>query len=343
MNDLKQLEDWVAGEERKCTDELYKASTLRFGVQMVPSEEEGKEDKLAPVVHIGEDGDRLSLMKTGVKTLCGFLKIPKSYFNTLIRENSELLIRNVNQRLRDCNGGNIVLMRYDESNVRAVVPEEVKVFKHSFLLRAVEKLQSNFSLKLADGYLGDDFLLKVDTTVDRESYVDKVGVEENRVGDLVGIGFSLCNSEIGLVRPRIEPYFMRLSCSNGMIVKDKRAGLFLKRFGGDGSSLDDAVKVISSWLSGVELSAMRDRVSARMNLSVTENVKEEDLDICFRGLKRFGVKERDLVGVKEAFMKEKILSKWGVFNAVTRYANAVKGADNYRLQTAAYRYLVSCG
>jgi len=104
------------------------------------------------------------------------------------------------------------LVRVNNGSIRAFLSDRYKIVDHHMLMPAVMRVvnESPVKLEVAQAAVTDSrMMLRI---------VRDVPVETKRVGDVLKIGFSITNSEIGSGATAVQSFAKRLVCLNGMQV-----------------------------------------------------------------------------------------------------------------------------
>jgi hypothetical protein len=142
--------------------------------------------------------------------LCGESDIPKQYADRLKTENPELLARNLNHGLAQIERPRIV--RTVGDTMRALVSDRY------FPLDAFDLLRETLPAMFDGG-----FRVERSEISDRRLYVRAVSprtTTEVSKGDAVQFGISLSTSDVGGGALKVEPFFYRLACLNGMVIEE---------------------------------------------------------------------------------------------------------------------------
>jgi hypothetical protein len=143
------------------------------------------------------------------------LSIPKVYYDRMMKQSPDLLAENVNHWL-DERQDETSLIRTLRGQMRAFLSSRYRIVDNHDILAMVlpELSEMGSGIKIASCQVTDERMyLKVINT-DIEAAI--------AVGDPVQAGFILSNGEIGNSSISVEPFIMRLVCTNGLILKDKK-------------------------------------------------------------------------------------------------------------------------
>ena len=199
------------------------------------------------------------------------------------------------------------------------------------LLPALEELEREFGeLKIASCDITDNKMYLKVTFPDTEATI---------VGDVVRMGLSIGNSEIGKSTAFIQPLLYILRCTNGMVsphrgVKRRHIGSAIE---GDGEITYEE-DTIEANLKAIKLQ-LRDSMSSVMQ-SFKDGTFVEEIKKASEGTpvkqpmkaveataKLFGLTEKEKETATFSFAKLGKYNKWGMMNAVTDVANTSESYD----------------
>lgn len=138
-------------------------------------------------------------------------EVPKAYADKLATVNPDLLAININDGLSRAKGQNI--LRTVGGKARALVSDRY------FALDAFDLLQETLPVLYDKG-----FQVHQSELSDRRLYVRAItprATVEVKKGDAVQFGITLSTSDVGGGALRVEPFFYRLVCLNGMVMPEK--------------------------------------------------------------------------------------------------------------------------
>lgn len=142
--------------------------------------------------------------KRQLSTICG---IPYSYVKRIGKEYPELLDANYNGLLRNIHKNK--LMRTLGGQVRAILSDHYKKYENEAVLSTLLSLLNNIKgLNVVSSSLTAERMY-----VKLVSEIEKADV---KVGDTVAFGAVVTNSEVGMGSITVNPFCMRLVCTNGM-------------------------------------------------------------------------------------------------------------------------------
>jgi hypothetical protein len=256
------------------------------------------------------------------------LKIPAAYYDRARLQELELFADTVNTWLHRDDAKAIRTVRTLGSNMRAYLSDRYQIIDNEHILNAVLPVLDEMGLQesIASCYLDDDKLyLKV---------INPKVQGEVRVNDIVQSGFVLSNSETGMGAATIQPLLYRLVCTNGMIIPEygKRKNHISSR---NNLNIDEAYELYSdeTLKRADELFLMKikdlvraacsetifNKVLERLQASTNDRVESPKKAIEMLA-KTIELTEQESDGVLNHFILSGDFSRFGMVQAVTRYA-----------------------
>lgn len=279
-----------------------------------------------------------------------YTDIPSAYYSRIRGENPDLLVRSVNhgfERAREAakvqrrGGGRLV--RVHKDRLRAFVSDSYRRLDNHSLAETILPVLVDLGFDLGEGVINSYAL------TDQRLYI-KVSTPrvqgEVKKGDVVQMGILVSNSDVGAGSLRVEPFLLRLACTNGMVMESalRKAHLGGSRQAGDDieEMLKDATKSLSDQAffaqvrDVVEASASPEFFEREMN-KLREADKQpitnfELPKIVERTLKEIGISAGEKV--KESILDNLAsgahgagMNKYGLAQAVTWAAGNAEGLD----------------
>lgn len=284
-------------------------------------------------------GDTFNMDDNFTNQLCNKLHLPVKYYDYLLEEDPQLLEHNVNELL-DKRVGKHNLVRTVDGNARAFLSTSYKVMDHSEILEVVlPALGQHLEIdNFKECYISNE-KMTVTASIPLKTF-------EPNVGDICEFGIEISNSEIGTNQFMIAPFLYRLVCTNGMRVRDRAFGMVGIRHKGVDLITDDSTSrkylkeehVIQQgkdqWLVTVE-----DKIDGFFQGETIEYLGEvitksadsktvNDIDKAIVRLgKEYGITDKEQEVISIHFENDKDLTRWGLANAVTRYAQDANTTD----------------
>jgi hypothetical protein len=257
--------------------------------------------------------------------------IPAKYYDRMLKQNPVLLAHNVNTWLHQDTERRMVrtldgevraflsdrYQRIDNWNVANVVLPELMTVP-GLTVRSCEITESRLYIKATS------------TAITGE-------VKSKRVGDVVEAGVMISNSEVGLGRVSVKPYMNFLVCLNGMVRDSVLAVAHI------GRKIDDVDGLLSDETKKAEdsviLMKVRDVLKSAFDAAAFQRAIQKMDEQTHQLIKGDVVKSIELlgdtVGLNEGersgvlfhLIQGGDLSRFGVMNAVTRFAADVESYD----------------
>ncbi len=144
--------------------------------------------------------------------LASFSDIPKQYYERIIRENPALAADSINHGIAIAAAGqDRRMIRTLDGTARALLSPKYRRLDSADLVDAIlpTLLDSNLGMQVVSSDFTDRRLYLRATTERLQGEVAK--------GDVVQAGIMISNSDVGAGALRVEPFFVRLVCLNGMV------------------------------------------------------------------------------------------------------------------------------
>jgi hypothetical protein len=197
ITNLQNVNEKVNAITNQCTDQLVSTQDIEF-------------DNLE-VVNIASEPHYVR--EKAQQLICTRYGIPHSYLN---RCSSEVQAMNLNYWLRKEKNENMFLRFYNDDVRAFFTPRYKPADNHEVLSRLCDY---GFAPETkVQCYLDEDFM-----SVNIPDESKTFGIARN---DKIVPGISISNSETGFSALKIETYFLRLICTNGMITKTQISSSF---------------------------------------------------------------------------------------------------------------------
>ncbi len=291
------------------------------------------ETQTAPRVYL-EGLGHFNVGQTAHQQIASHLKIPKDYYDRMLKDEPTLLAENVNRWLHKTPETRLV--RTLDGNVRAFLSPRYRMIDNWEVAEAALPALQRTGAAIVSSQITESHLYVKAVT---ERLTAKVK------GDIVQMGVALSNSEIGHASVRIEPLLYVLACLNGAIVQDQAVRRFhVGRNLGDAAEAyevykDDTMRADDKafmlkvrdaldaafteakfkTLVGRAVMATKGRLEINPSKPLTEVV-----EVTARTL---ATTQEEGNGILQYLLKGGDLTRWGLSNAVTRYAQDVSSYD----------------
>lgn len=280
-------------------------------------------------------GDGMLLRSTAHAQLANALGIPKTYYDRLMSNAPDLLVKNVNHWLQK--EPERKLVRTLDDGIRAILSDRYRPLDNIDVAEAVLPHLQRLGGEVISGQITDGhFYLKASTPRIRG---------EVAVGDMVQTGVVISNSEIGDGSLRVDEMTYRLVCLNGAIhgqaVRKNHIGrkhdadeLSGREFYRDETRQAEDKAFFLKVRDTVSNVLSQDRLDR--NLEAMRGAKEKKIEVdpcqvveC--AAKRFGLGEFERGSILKHLIEGSDLSVFGLSNALTR---ASQDVESYEMATA---------
>lgn len=260
------------------------------------------------------------------------LKIPASYYDRMMYENSDLLATNANSwfKKNPCHR----MVRTLDGNARAFLSDRYRRIDNIEILQAVLPIIGQIeNARFESCELTDNRLYIKVVNPNLQSDID--------VGDIVQAGVVISNSEIGNGSVCVQPLVFRLVCQNGMIVNDTQ--LRKNHVGriniSDENRLlysDDTLKAEDiTFLMKIQdtVQAAVDEVRFHQVVNLMREAKNVHMNtdnipgIVKLASSEYKLTENEGDGVLNHLIESREFSLFGLANAVTRYSQDIDSYD----------------
>lgn len=309
FSSLTSLRDELARARRDQTDFSVWTTDLRFS-HAPPTDAADS----GLVVHL-PNGDALPLNGAAARRMREATWLTEQ---TPIVDQAKRLNRWLEQHRR-------AILRVERQRVRAVFPAEVQLVDNldlvSQTIEALESVPQTVKIDRCHCRGGDLFLSLVAPKLKRPV----------KRGDLICGGFYLANSETDLCDTEAGERVFRMVCSNGAIIEVQQGQkMIVERRPVGGISRD-----FCDW--PVELKAVvrrsfdaecfgDDVAQFASTMSIATGATEPLLHLAAQGL----IDEEELPGIEAAFNRAGDQTVFGLVNAITQAAHALRDGDNWR-------------
>lgn len=264
------------------------------------------------------------------------LNIPKRYYDSLRQSNSPELKRlfddSVNTLMQ--HEGKDRLVRTLDGQVRGYLSDRFQPYDNYELASTVLPMLTDVGAELVSSEITETkFYLKL--------LAPKI---ERTVGvnDIVQSGLVITNSEVGASRLKVEPLIYRLVCTNGMIAADSS---FRKNHAGRalGNGNDQAYEFYSDetkrksdeavfmQIRDIVRATLTDqgfaRIVEKFEAAKSEKLNGDPFETMDKYQEVFKVSEAEKKGVLQHLIAGGDLTKFGLVNATTRYAQDIDDYD----------------
>ena len=292
----------------------------------------------------GDCMEPLELTSTAHKQLGAYLRIPASYYERMLKEDTALLTDNVNSWLNRT--AEVKLLRTIDGAARAVLSNRYWCVDHLDLLQMVIPVLGHMpGVKVMDCGLSETHMyIKVTSERLKGDVVP---------GDTVQYGFIITNSEVGMGAISIQPYIYRLVCSNGMVSGEQIGGSTRRIHKGSAMELTGPMqayrpavltlqdKFTRQFQNNLQSAVEEGRFSQTLDMmrrAAQADIEAEDLPALLKlAGTSVGIREPEQQHVLTHLLESRDMTLYGLANAVTRYAQDVDSYDRAtQLESAGY-------
>ncbi len=257
-------------------------------------------------------GKSIEIMPSAQRLLANRLHVPFSYLD---RCPANLQAENLNYWIEEEQKNRDTLFcRFDGDKLRAVFTDRYIATDHLEILSKMLIYGFQPSSEVQCAF--DDEILVVKVPEYNRSF-------EVKAKDTIVPGISFSNSEVGTLAFCVETYFLRLVCSNGLIVK---AGITNARFKHiSRKALDNFHDVITD----VALSSK----NRQDKLMVSVHTPVDNAISTINSFNRqFNINKDIGDAVIQSWEADPVLSLFGIINAYTHTAKHLSASDSYQLE-----------
>jgi len=264
--------------------------------------------------------------------LAEFTEIPRAYYDKMLKDEPELLARNVNTWL-EAQMDQPRLIRTLEGRTRCVRSNKFRSLDNGDLMEAaLPALYEHPGIKIQSCNMTESRLYL-------KAVLPKLEFEVKK-GDVVQFGLSISNSEIGQGSLEAAVFALRLVCLNGMVIED---GKFRRSHIGGRLGDDVAAEYFADETRKAADAAFFLKLRDTVKHLLTEAACEEAVERMRRAAgvpikqrpdkavkevgKKLGLAEGEQDSVLDWLIRNGDLSQWGMVNAITRAAQEIEDYD----------------
>jgi hypothetical protein len=275
--------------------------------------------------------ENFEVADTAHEQLAARLEIPKKYYDRLKSDAPELLDTNVNHWFNK--NPEKRLVRTLDNKVRAFLSDRYRPLDNYDLA------ENALPVLLKSGCV-----VQSCEVTDRRLYLKVVSPKmtyQVKVGDTVQAGIVISNSEIGNGSLSIEPMLYRLICLNGAVMNDSR---MKKNHVGRGNEFLDGVQEFYTNATRAQddkafWMKVRDTIEhafseigfdkhiASFTASIEDRIEKEPEKTIELVQKNYSLSDGESKGVLYELIKSGDMSRFGLINAVTSFAQTVDSYD----------------
>ena len=311
------------------------ADTRALSLLALPHDDPEAGHQKGQIVLAGLNGSVKTLRTTAHQQLASRLQIPKPYYDRMKADAPELLAQNVNHWFTSQPDKRMV--RTLDNEVRAFLSDRYRALDNFDLLQCALPVLQGMNVQFASSEVTESHLYLKVLFPDLQTTVKG----SKHVGDVVQAGLVLSNSEVGLSSLRVEPFFYRLVCTNGMISNYATR----KYHVGKGYEVEDQVAEILSdktreqldkgfWLKiqdVIRSSINRDIIGKqvqRFEEATQAKIEGEVQKVVEVARKSLALPESLQANILQNLITSGDLTQWGLANAITAIANTTEDYED---------------
>lgn len=283
-------------------------------------------------------GESFGLNNWSGGQIATYTNIPKQYFDRIKKENPELLAQNVNHGFEQITRekSDQRLIRTLDNNVRGFLSSKYRMLDSHDLLEATLPTLIENKFDVVSSEITEKRLYLKSVTPKIQGEVKK--------GDVVQYGVMISTSDVGAGSLKVEPFFNRLVCLNGMVMptKFRKAHLGSNNFEREVHELltdDTKKKNDEAFFATVRDYLMATMEPERFRRELEKMQHAADQKIENTDLERVVELTMDKTGVRGKKTKQGILNalasgnegagltQWGLANSFTRAAYQIDKID----------------
>lgn len=294
-------------------------------------------------LQVGATSGRFGIKETAHQQLATYTKIPAPYYDRLRKEAPDLLAKNVNTWLGRSDDRRLV--RVLDEHVRALLSDKYRPLENEDLAEAILPIVLDMGLEVVSCDVTDKnlYIKAVDQKINRDIPKGaRMGDGSHHVFDTCAPALSIRNSEVGHGALVVESGMLTRACTN--LVWFAQSGMKRRHVGARHElvSSDAIAELLSDETKRLTdraiWSQVRDVVKGAFNEVVfdaqidkikgttTQRIEGDPVEVVQFAAKRFGLTEGEGKSVLRHLIEGGGLTRYGLFNAVTRTA---EDSDSY--------------
>lgn len=288
--------------------------------------------------------DDFGIQKLAHRQLSEFTGIPAKYYDVMQERAPDLLAANVNRWLTDHNGTKRMVRTLD-GQVRAFVSEKYRPLENAELIEAVVPPIMQMGLTIMSCQLTETrlYLKAVDPRIERDipKGGGKMGDGGHTIFDTVSPGIVISNSEVGLGMLSIETGVWTRACTNMAIFAQRSMRKY--HVGGKSDLSEGITELLSDKTKRITDAAVWSQAAdvvrgafdqARFDAALEEvrGMSEQKItgdvpSVVEVAAKQLGLADGERRSVLQHLIEGGDLSRYGLFNAITRTAEDLDDYD----------------
>lgn len=304
--------------------------------------DEDKDGRRHPLMVVSGKDEPLSIKPHAHQQLIEYTKIPGDYYKTLLADDPELLITNLNKRIRRVDE-NRRLVRILDGKVRAVLSDKYRMFDNEDFADAVLPVLQDLNLIILSAEITETrlYFKAVDKTIERDIPTGKgaLGDGGHVIFDTISPIITVSNSEVGAGALQVETGTLTRACTNlcmfGASMRRYHTGKRAELSDDTYALLTDATKRLSDaaiWaqtqdiIRGAFDAEKFNALAKRLGDSAQDKI--EDVEETVKAVtKKYTLNEGERKGILHHLIQGGDLTKYGLHSAITRASADVEDYD----------------
>lgn len=318
--------------------------------QEIERQQHAKRDYLAPTKALtmtpkaemqGFNGDALALNNVAHDQVGTYLNIPAKYYDRMLLDDPSLLAHNVNTWMQRDDGARMV--RTLDGNIRAFLSDRYRPLENGDLAEAVLPVLGKLNLEILSCEITDRrlYLKAVDKSILKDIPSGKKMGNGHTFFDTLSPAIVISNSEVGLGALSVETAVWTHLCTNLAIAKQQslrkyHVGSKHELTDGLYEMLSDKTKRLSDAATWAQVSdvvqaafnkARFDATCTKLGEMSAQPIKGDVVKVVELAAKQFTLNQTEQSSVLRHLIEGGDLTRYGLFNAVTRTAEDIEQYD----------------
>lgn len=335
-------------ERQRETKRDYVVDTAR-GIEMVPIGYSGETEEPKSVVLSIAGNGTVRVNDLAHEQLAGSLEIPRPYYRRMLAEKPDLLARNVNTWLKQKPENR--MLRTLDGSARAWLSSKYRALDYFDFAEAVLPVLADLELEVISSEVTERrlYFKAVSKDIQRDIPTGRMGDGSHTIFDTVSPAIVLRNSEVGCGALAVETAVWTRACTNLAVFSERSMRKY--HVGGRFDMGEDVAALLTDetrraddravWLKvrdivrGAFDQARFDALTQKIGATAAQPIEGDPVVVVEAAGRLLGLNEGERGGVLRHLIRGGDLTRYGLFNAVTRTAEDVEDYDRaYELETA---------
>lgn len=338
MHNGMKLEEMLAEVVRHSRVKRDFVADTKEHIAMVPMPD--FPDRVALVLSREESNvlERFQITENCHQQIASRLKIPMKYYERLLKDYPDLVMRNVNTLFQ--REPALRMVRTLDGKARAFLSNSFRrVDNEQILEQTLPVIRNEYDTVLLNTFVDEDNMRMKCLFTGDEHKVD-VGPRAGDGGpDFVHAGFEMGNSEVGKGSFYIRGFLYRSFCKNGCVWNSEETASFKQIHVGSRLGVTENMLLSNETMRKEDdliISAARDvlanlsspeftqKVGARLRALRNTKAVASPIEAVAAVCEELRMTEKESATVLESFIADRDYTQWGMVNAVTAAANVVE-------------------